>query len=650
MPIVKLMSYQDYNVLIIDDDKTFSESLKRAISKVGFRCYTVHNPSEALSYAKLQDVHVLIVDCMLPKMNGLELVKKLQESISSSPHLYLMSGIFKDKQFISSSLKKTGARKFLTKPFDLKDLLEDIESLFSGVAEDEDGFNPLVRLYLNRDIKLRKLIKVINDSEGLHNFDLPWVFKVLIDNKATGHLNIACTNGDIAGVGFSEGRIVQVNIKNEASLLGLLLVEQGYLDRADLNEALEDNANNKRIGQYLVEHNYVSPHSINIVLKEQLLWRLKRLIADSQMELNFVKSNDVATIATIEESDFIQFMIETIEVTMREDWLKTHYLPLSQNLIELNPEKIDEISKSRMYPFVSRTLPSIEAQLQRGTSIEELLTNNSSIEASVLRLLHFFNIMGYIEISNSHKTLNFSHQTKRLQKLQVDLENKNYFERLGVSRSAKEADIKKAYFDLAKVLHPDRLTNSTPPQIIELSEKVFEKIQVAYDTLKKEERRDAYLDQLEAGQSEKLMQGDQLFDVAKGLIFKGQFSQGRHTLQKAIKLNPNSPEIRTYMCWVEMKLVKNLSEGFLADIDRRLNQIPIEARDTAAYYHSRGLYFVLLGDREKARKYFTTALSIDSSFISSRRELSSLGNKKVREGTNIFQMDLKDVVGSLFKK
>ena len=72
------MGYQEYNVLIIDDDKPFSESLKKAITKSGFRCYAVHQPSEALSYTKLQDVHVIIVDCMLPKMNGLEFVKNVR--------------------------------------------------------------------------------------------------------------------------------------------------------------------------------------------------------------------------------------------------------------------------------------------------------------------------------------------------------------------------------------------------------------------------------------------------------------------------------------------------------------------------------------------------------------------------------------------
>lgn len=642
------MAYQDYNVLIIDDDKTFSESLKEAITRAGFRCYNVQSPEEALSYAKLQDVHVMLVDCMLPKMNGLELVKKLKDVVSGTPILYLMSGIYKDKQFMNTSVRKTGAAGFLTKPLNIKSLIETLESNFSGTDESVDDFNPLVRLYLQRDLKIRKIIKIINNSEGLHNFDLPWVFKLLMDSRATGHLNIACTNGDIAGVGFSKGEIVQVNIKNEASLLGLLLVEQGYLDRQDLNEALDANANNKMIGQYLVESNLVSPHAITIVLKEQLIWRLKRLIADSQMELNFVKAEDIATIASITENDYVEYILETIENTIREDWLKTHYLPVMQNMIEINNESLDLLNKSRMYPYISKVYPTLEPFLQKGTSLEEILAQNPSLENHALKVIHFLNIMGFIELRNVSKTLNFNHQAKRLQKLEKELDNKNYFERLGVSRSAKEADIRKAYFDLAKVLHPDKLNDDTPSKIKELSEKVFEKIQVAYDTLKKADRKEEYLRELEVGQSEKIMAADQLFDAGKLFISKGQYSQARRQLQKAMKLYPDSPDIRVHYLWCDIKVNDNPAEGFMADVDKKLNQIPLESRDSAAYYHTRGLYYRMTGDFERAKKYFTTALNLDSQFISARREMSTLGSKK--EQTSILKTDLKDVVGLLFKK
>ena len=642
------MGYKDYNILIVDDDKAMGETLKRVVTRMGFRCHVSQDAQDALSYAQLQDFHMILVDCMLPQMNGLELVQKLEERVSGEPVIFLMSGIFNDQQFIKTSMAKTGAKDFLVKPFDLKSFEERLESLFSGV-KDEVDFHSLMGLYMNREIEERKLIKVLNNCEGLHNFDLPWVLKMLREVKATGHLNIACTNGDIAGVGFDQGLVVQVHIKNEISLLGLLLVEQGYLDRMDLGQALEANTNNKMIGKFLVESNYVSPHSINIVLKEQLTWRLKRLMVDSQIEINFVKSKDVSTVVTITDSDFESLLMDVVEDAIGGDWLKAHYLPLSHNSMKINSDKTQEIKRIQVYPFVSKTFSLIEGPLKKGTSIGEMVATNPASEENILRLIHFFNIMGFLSISHAHKTLDFGHQTKRLKKLEQELEVKNHFERLGLSPTAKETDIKRAYFELAKVLHPDKLDPSTPVKVKELSQKVFDKIQVAYDSLKKEDKRKEYLHQLELEQSDRCMQGDQILDRVRELMDRGHFSQAGKLLKEAIALNPQSPEIQIYSYWLEMKLVKQPTPSFLSLMGQRLNKIPVEARDTPPYYHCRGLYYALMNDREKSRKYFNTALGLDSAFISARRELNSLGQKKEKV-TSILHADLKDVVGALFKR
>ena len=164
------------------------------------------------------------------------------------------------------------------------------------------------------------------------------------------------------------------------------------------------------------------------------------------------------------------------------------------------------------------------------------------------------NIMGYITFRKNQKSLNFAYQIKRLEKLNLEFENKDHFQRLGISRSAQDGDIKKAYFDLAKVLHPDKLSKSTPNQVKELSKQVFSKIQIAYDTLRKESKRKVYIEELEIGQSKKYMEADQLFELSKSFILKGQYSQARKDLKQAIALNPESSEFQIYNLWTEIKL------------------------------------------------------------------------------------------------
>ena len=642
------MNLQKYNILVVDDDRTLGESVKTALTRAGFRSYYVASPEDALAYVKLQDVHGLVIDCMLPKMNGLELFKHLKDQLNGEHPVVLMSGIFKDRQFISSSRQKTGALEFFIKPFNPNDLISVFSKHFGAESGGSSELNPLVQLYMSRNLKPRQLIRTINGCEGLHNFDLPFVISLLNQAQCTGHLNIACTNGDIAGVGFDKGQIVQVNIKNEESLLGLLLCEHGFLDREDLEIALEKAPPRARIGQVLIGENYVSPHAIDIVLKEQIMWRMRRLIADSQMELNFVSSDEVVPVVTINNNDLTNFFSETIDRTLRTDWLRTHYLPITQNIIALAEDQMSTVDRIKHLPFVSRIYPALEGPLNKGTTIEELLAQHNEHDEAILKVLHFFNILNCLKFTQVQKNANLAHQINRLTKLEGELERKNYFERLGVSRSAKEGDIKRAYFDLAKVLHPDKLGDGTPERVQELSQKVFAKIQVAYDTLKKENRREAYLRELEVGQAEKLIQADQLIEHAKNHLAKGENKQANEKLKQARSLNPDSAETLILSIWCDLKAAKNPSERLLKDLEKRLQQVPLQARDTPNYYHTRGLFHMTLGDTPKAIKYFKTALSLDSSFINSRRELSKLETKK--EPTNIFQADIKDVVGMLFKR
>ncbi|MCJ8276417.1 MAG: DnaJ domain-containing protein, partial [Bdellovibrionales bacterium] len=306
------------------------------------------------------------------------------------------------------------------------------------------------------------------------------------------------------------------------------------------------------------------------------------------------------------------------------------------------------LGSARLLGFISRVYPSIEAHLNRGTTLEELLANNQQIEVNVLKVIHYFNIQGIITFKDVLKSSNLSHKLKRLQKLHNELDKKNYFERLGVSRSAKDSDIKKAYFDLAKVLHPDKLSSQTPEKVVELSEKVFEKIQVAYDTLKKQDKKETYLKELEVGQAERLLQADHHLEIGRNFLLKGQYSQAKTELIKARDYNPDSPDTRVLLVWAEIKMAKQTTDNFCLEIEKKLNQVPLESRDSAAYYHTRGLFCVMINDNDKARKYFHTALNMDQTFINSRRELSQLGSKK--EPVNILTADLKDVVGMIFSK
>jgi len=154
-------------------------------------------------------------------------------------------------------------------------------------------------------------------------------------------------------------------------------------------------------------------------------------------------------------------------------------------VVGIRSENEAQLNSYRYIPFVTRIFSFIEAPLREGTTLEEILVKNPQHETSILKAFHFLNIMGCLQFTQVRKKDNFSNQLARLKKLSVDLEEKSYFERLGLSRSAKDSDIKKAYHDLAKSLHPDKIDKEAPEELKEVSRSVFHLIQEAYDTLKR---------------------------------------------------------------------------------------------------------------------------------------------------------------------
>ena len=69
-------------------------------------------PDEALSLLKIQPFHAAVIDCMLPKMNGRLLAKKLREEMHADFPIILVSGIYKDKSYAREAMQETGAVAF----------------------------------------------------------------------------------------------------------------------------------------------------------------------------------------------------------------------------------------------------------------------------------------------------------------------------------------------------------------------------------------------------------------------------------------------------------------------------------------------------------------------------------------------------------
>ncbi len=123
-------------ILIVEDEVQLSEALGAILQKNNYFVDRVFNGEDGLDYI-LSDIYdVVILDIMLPKLNGLEVLKKARQSGISTPIILLTAkGDIKDKVLGLDS----GADDYLPKPFDTEELLARIRALSRRKGEVVDS-------------------------------------------------------------------------------------------------------------------------------------------------------------------------------------------------------------------------------------------------------------------------------------------------------------------------------------------------------------------------------------------------------------------------------------------------------------------------------------------------------------------------------
>ncbi len=119
-------------LLIVEDEIHLAQALQEILEKQGYSVDVVHDGQTGLAYAK-EDVYDLVfLDIMLPKMNGIEVLRKLREAKIQTPILMLTA---KDEVEDKVTGLDCGADDYLTKPFATKELLARARALLRRKGE-----------------------------------------------------------------------------------------------------------------------------------------------------------------------------------------------------------------------------------------------------------------------------------------------------------------------------------------------------------------------------------------------------------------------------------------------------------------------------------------------------------------------------------
>src|SRR5438477_4235217 len=147
-------------VLLVEDDAATAASIELMLKKESFVCDTTSLGEDGLEIGKLYDYDIIILDLMLPDMDGYEVLKRLRAARIKTPIL-ILSGLGE----LDNKIKGLGfgADDFLTKPFDRRELMARIQAIVRRSKGHSESTIRTGKVLLNLDSHLATV-----DEQPLH--------------------------------------------------------------------------------------------------------------------------------------------------------------------------------------------------------------------------------------------------------------------------------------------------------------------------------------------------------------------------------------------------------------------------------------------------------------------------------------------------
>ncbi len=129
-----------YNILAVDDDKEIVKAIEIYLGKENYKVYKAYDGEEALEQIKNNEIHLVILDIMMPKKDGLETLEEIRKD-KNIPVIMLSA---KSEDIDKINGLNIGADDYVTKPFNPIELIARVNALIRrytkfGALEEQDN-------------------------------------------------------------------------------------------------------------------------------------------------------------------------------------------------------------------------------------------------------------------------------------------------------------------------------------------------------------------------------------------------------------------------------------------------------------------------------------------------------------------------------
>lgn len=451
-------------------------------------------------------------------------------------------------------------------------------------------------------------------SEKLIHFDLISIISELINNKFEGRLII---DNDEAKreLYFKEGNLSF--IKSE-------LITDSFLHYTrEVNLFNEETI--KRVEKCAFENNISVIDSIlklNLAKKDNLIkarvehqrWLFGKLISLSDGNYEIIKMTGVKQLLNINKRSFLYDWIISSVIKMRN---KEKIVEEIKNFID----KDDFIVKSGFC-----TIDDFDHISKVKNDLTKVDINDEQVVCELYVAIRMKLIFNRASHDNYQEIL--SHLSR--------LENKNYFEILGMDENSSSSEIKQSYFNLAKRFHPDKSGFMHGIERFN-AERLFAMINEAYANLSSDEKIKEYKKSMKESainrqRDEKLgriFKSEENFNLGIAFLKDKNYTKANQYFKDAIKENPDIDEYHSHYAWTYFKMVGGAkSEGLKRHVRELFDKaLKINSKNAKTFLYM-GYFEKEVGNATSAREHFMRARGLDKNCAEATLELRLLEAKK----------------------
>jgi CheY-like chemotaxis protein len=281
------------NILVVDDERPIQRMLADALAQQGFSVTVERDGEWALKAFEMKPFDAVLLDLLLPAINGYEVARKIRESPQGQgTPLIMMSGVYKSAAQKQEALDRYGAFAFLEKPFKLSQLFEILQQALGPRYPNTVVGQPPVQQAAEATPSENLADRTAQEEASL------------VESQSRGAPSVSSVRGDFQkkpfpevlaeiyrwkGSGalllrrekvkkivfFREGmpQYVKSNLLSEC--LGRIMVKERMISEAECEESLKRmKSSGRQQGTVLIDMGCISPHNLNYALNLQLRAKL----------------------------------------------------------------------------------------------------------------------------------------------------------------------------------------------------------------------------------------------------------------------------------------------------------------------------------------------------------------------------------------